>query len=236
MDAAGYVTLTRQSGLMTEMQLIANNIANSATTGFRREGIVFAEHVRRLEDSPSLSMAHASARHVDLSQAGLEQTGGSFDFAIQGEGFFLIETGAGQRLTRSGSYTPSASGELVTPDGARLLDLGGAPVVVPTGARLVALAPDGTLSADGAGITRIGLWRPVDPLTLTHQAGTLFSAETVEPAEGGTLHQGFLESSNVNPVSEIARMITVQRAYELGQTFLDQENGRIRSVIEALGR
>lgn len=69
MDAAGYVTLTRQSGLMREMQLIANNIANASTAGFRREGVVFSEYVRRLDDAPSLSMAHASARHVDRRRA-----------------------------------------------------------------------------------------------------------------------------------------------------------------------
>jgi flagellar basal-body rod protein FlgF len=236
MDAAGYTTLTRQSGLMAEMQVIANNIANASTTGFRREGVIFAEHVRRLEDAPSLSMAHASARNVDLSQAGLEQTGGRFDFAIQGEGFFLVRTAAGQALTRAGSFTPSDAGELVTPDGNALLDLGGAPVVIPPGAQAVALAPDGTLSADGVPLTRIGLWRPQDPLTLSHGAGTVFTAAAVEPVEGASLHQGFLEASNVNPVSEISRMISVQRAYELGQTFLDREDGRIRSVIEALGR
>ena len=69
MDAAGYTTLTRQSGLMREMGVVANNIANISTTGFRREGVVFAEYVAALDEDPSLSMAHASGRHVDLSQA-----------------------------------------------------------------------------------------------------------------------------------------------------------------------
>jgi flagellar basal-body rod protein FlgF len=71
MDAAGYTALGRQSGLMREMQLVANNIANLSTTGFRREGMVFAEHVKALDEEPSLSMAHGTGRIVDLSQAGL---------------------------------------------------------------------------------------------------------------------------------------------------------------------
>ena len=125
MDAAGYVTLTRQSGLMREMQLIANNIANASTAGFRREGVVFSEYVRRLDDAPSLSMAHASARHVDLTPGETEMTGAAFDLAIEGEGFFLVETPQGNRLTRAGMFTPSAEGELVNPDGHRLLDQGG---------------------------------------------------------------------------------------------------------------
>lgn len=236
MDAAGYATLNRQSGLMREMGVVANNIANSSTTGFRREGVVFSEYVAALDDDPSLSMAHASGRHVDLSQSTLSQTGGQFDFAIQGEGFFLIETPQGQRLTRAGSFTPSAAGELVTPDGFRLLDAGGAPIFVPPDAKGVALAADGTLSAGGQPIAQVGLWQPSDPLSLRHQAGTMFAADAVEPATGATVLQGQLEDSNVEPVSEIARMIEVQRAYELGQKFLDAEDERVRGVIQALGR
>ncbi len=235
MDAALYTTLNRQSGLMREMGVIANNIANGSTAGFRREGVVFSEYVAAMDRDPSLSMAHASGRHVDLSQATLSQTGGTFDFAIQGEGFFLVETPQGERLTRAGSFTPSAEGELVTPDGFRLLDAGGAPIFVPPDAK-VALARDGTLSANGEPLAQVGLWRPTDPLALRHQSGTLFDAGALEPVEDGQVLQGMLEDSNVQPVSEIARMIEVQRAYELGQKFLDAEDERVRGVIQALGR
>ncbi|MCU0826860.1 MAG: flagellar hook-basal body complex protein [Tabrizicola sp.] len=235
MDAAGYATLNRQSGLMREMGVVANNIANASTTGFRREGVVFSEFIAAMDQDPSLSMAHASGRHVDLSQATLAQTGGSFDFAIQGEGFFLVETPQGERLTRAGSFTPNAEGELVTPDGYRLLDAGGAPVFVPPDAK-VAMASDGTLSSNGEPIAQIGLWRPTDPLALRHQSGTLFDGGELEPVENGIVLQGMLEESNVQPVSEIARMIEVQRAYELGQKFLDAEDERVRGVIQALGR
>ena len=129
MDAAGYTTLTRQAGLMREMQVVANNIANISTNGFRREGMIFSEYIVATDDGPSLSMANGTARHVDLGQAGLSQTGGSFDFGIQGDGFFLVETPQGQQLTRSGSFTPNDAGELVTNDGHRLLDQGGCPGV-----------------------------------------------------------------------------------------------------------
>ena len=91
MDSSGYTTLTRQVGLMREMQLVANNIANASTTGFRREGMVFSEHIKRLEEGPSLSMANGNVRHIDMTQAGLSQTEGTFDFAIQGDGFFQID-------------------------------------------------------------------------------------------------------------------------------------------------
>ena len=236
MDAAVYATLNRQSGLMREMGVVANNIANASTTGFRREGVVFSEYVAALDQDPSLSMANASGRHVDLTQSTIAQTGGPFDFAIQGEGFFLVETPQGQRLTRAGSFTPSAEGELVTPDGYRLLDAGGAPIFIPPDAKGVAMAADGTLSAGGQPIAQVGLWQPSDPLALRHQSGTLFDGGAVEPAEGATVMQGMLEDSNVEPVSEIARMVEVQRAYELGQKFLDAEDERVRGVITTLGR
>jgi hypothetical protein len=101
------------------------------------------------------------------------------------------------------------------------------PVFIPPDAKgPVGLAEDGTLSAGGVPIAQIGLWQPTDPLALKHQSGTLFDGGEVEPVEGSRILQGFLEDSNVNPVSEIARMIEVQRAYELGQKFLDAEDGR----------
>lgn len=235
MDSAGYVALSRQSGLMREMQIIANNVANISTTGFRREGLVFAEHVARLDREPSLSLSHGNARIADLSQAGISQTGGTYDLAIQGDGFFLVLTPEGERLTRAGSFTPSAEGELVTPEGYQVLDAGGAPVFAPPGAE-VAIGADGTISANGEAVGQIGLWQPTDPLALRHRAGTLFDGAAVEPVDTGRIMQGFLEESNVNPVAEIARMIEVQRTYELGQKFLDAEDNRARNVIQTLGQ
>lgn len=236
MDASGYTTLTRQSGLMREMEVIAHNMANLSTTGFRREGVIFSEYVQNTGDGPSISMAYGNTRAVDLSQAGVTQTGGTFDFAIQGDGFFPIETPQGQRLTRAGSFTPSANGELVTSDGFRLLDEGGSPVFVPPTAHVISVSQDGTLSADGAPLAKLGLMQPTDPNSLVHQQGTMFSAGQVQPVENPVILQGYLEDSNVEPISEIARMVAVQRAYELGQGFLDHEDERMRSVIQTLGR
>lgn len=236
MDNIGYTTLTRQSGLMREMQVVANNIANMSTTGFRREGVTFSEHVVRLDGDPSLSMAQGHTRTVDLAQGGLSITGGSFDFAIQGAGFFQVLTPEGPRLTRAGSFTPQATGELVNMDGHLLLDGGGAPIFIPPDGGKISLGADGTVMAGNVPVAQVGLWQPADPLSLRHQGGTLFSADGLEPATGATLHQGMLEDSNVQPVNEISRMIAVQRAYEMGQKLLDNEDARVRGVIQTLGR
>lgn len=238
MDNAGYTTLTRQAGLLREMQTVANNLANLSTTGFRKEGVIFAEHVKVLDgvESP-LSMATANVRLTMQQQGTLTQTNGDFDFAIEGEGFFMIETPDGQQLSRAGSFTPNGEGELVTPDGYRLLDGGGSPIFIPPTARSIAVSADGTLSSDGVAQAQIGLFTPADPTDLTRQNGVRFSVKgEVVPVENSAIIQGFVEDSNVNPVIEIARMIEVQHAYELGQSFLDKEDERIRGVLQTLGR
>lgn len=238
MENATYTALTRQSGLMREMRVVANNIANLSTTGFRTEGVIFAEHVRALgPDDESLSMATASARDTVLAQGTLTQTGGSFDLAIEGDGFFLVETPGGERLTRAGAFTPNENGDLVTPEGFRVLDAGGAPVFIPQGAGPVGIAPDGTVSAGGQPVGQVGLVMPVNAGGMIREDGVRFRAdEGFEPALQGRMLQGFLEESNVDPVLEVTRMIEVQRSYELGQSFLDKEDERIRSAIRALGK
>jgi len=238
MDNTVYTTLNRQSGLMQEMQVVANNIANLSTTGFRKEGVIFAEHVAALDGGePPLSMASAEGRVINRTQGTLQQTGGPLDLAIEGQGYFQIATPDGNQLTRAGDFTRSPDGELVTVDGFSVLDSGGSPIAVPADAGPVTIAKDGTISASGNAIGQVGLFEPADANDLVHAGGTRFkTAGDVEPVENGTLFQGFLENSNVNPVSEITRMIEVQRAYEMGQGFLDAEDGRIRSVVQTLGR
>lgn len=238
MDVSGYVALNRQTGLLKEMETVAQNIANASTTGYRREGVVFSEFIVGTgRHTASVSMGHANGRHIDLTQGALQQTNGTFDFAIEGDGFFLVGTPEGDRLTRAGSFTPSPEGILVAPDGAALLDAGGAPVLVPAGVARIALGADGTLSADDAPIAQIGLWGPEDPLAMTRTAGARMDPGGAPvPVEDGRILQGFLERSNVDPVWELSKMIEVQRAYELGAKFLDQEDERVRSAIRIIGQ
>jgi len=238
MENATYATLGRQSGLLAEMRVVANNIANASTTGYRAQGVIFSEYVSALGPGhESLSMARAAGRDTDFSQGGLSATGGSFDLAIEGEGYFVVQTQDGERLTRAGHFMPNAQGDLVTPEGYPVLDAGGAPLFVPPDARDVAVAADGTLSADGQPLGQVGVVRPTDPIGLIREDGVRFRAEAGwDAAPEGRVVQGYLEDSNVSPVSQIARMIEVQRAYELGQTFMQNEHDRIRGVLESLNR
>ncbi len=238
MDSTGFVTLNRQVGLLKELETVAQNIANMSTDGYRREGVVFSEFVVKTgRRSDSLSMGHANGRVSDLAQGPLMQTNGTFDLAIEGPGFFLIATPNGDRLTRAGSFTPSADGLLVAADGASLLDAGGSPVFVPGDAAQVSIGVDGTVSADGNPVAQIGLWEPADPLQMTRDKDVRFDPGGPPlPVENGRMLQGFVERSNVDPVTELTRMIEVQRAYELGRTFLDREDERVRSAIRTIGQ
>lgn len=237
MDLPGYVALTRTSGLAKEMQSVANNIANLSTTGYRREGVIFAEEVQALPaEGGSVAMTEARARFTDSLQGSLEETGGSLDLAIEGDGYFTVMTPQGERLTRAGAFTRSADGTVVNMDGHPLLDEGGGEIVIPVEAKSINIAADGTLSVDGDPAAKIGLVHPTDPTKVSREAGTLFKATATEPLEDGRVVQGFLEQSNVNPISEMARMVEVQRAYEYGQKLMDQEDERIRLVVKTLGQ
>ena len=238
MDLAGYVALTRQSGLAKELQSVANNIANLSTTGYRREGVIFAEEVEALPvEGGSVAMTEARARYTDTLQGSLEETGGKLDLAIEGKGYFTVMTPGGERLTRAGAFTRNQDGTVVNMDGHPLLDEGGGEITIPFESRAVAVSADGTVSVDGAPAARIGLVDVADQTRLFREAGVLFRADGgTEPVEDGRIVQGFLEQSNVNPVAEMARMVEVQRAYEYGQKLMDQEDDRIRLVVRTLGQ
>lgn len=235
MDSTGYITLSRQSGLQREMQVVANNIANAATTGFRAEGVIFSEYVKAVDGGASVSMGQGNIGKTSFEQGGLRETNGTFDFAIEGDGYFVVQTPMGDRLTRAGAFSPSAEGQLVTPDGFPVLDAGRAPLFVPAGAGTLAVSSDGTLSINGAPLGQMAIVRPVEPLAMVREDGVMFRADAGDaPAEDARVLQGFIEGSNVNPLLELSRMIEVQRAYEMGQSFLKTEDERVRAAVKTL--
>ena len=118
-----------------------------------------------------------------------------------------------------------------------MLDAGEAPIFLPPDVTAVAIAADGTVSVDGQPLAQIGLFRPADPLAASRAEGTRFDpGGGLEAVETGRILQGFLEGSNVDPVTSIARMIEVQRAYELGQSFLETENKRVKDALQSFTR
>lgn len=237
MDNAGYVGLQRQAGLLRELSSIANNIANADTAGYRRESVIFAEHIKALEQGdPSISMATLDHRYVDFRQGEIRQTSGALDFAIEGDGFFLIETENGPRLSRAGAFRLNESGEIINAEGRRVLDESGGAITVPAGARQIAAGANGTISADGQPVGRLGVVTAA-PAYLVREGENLFRAERgYEAVANPHVSQFAIEGSNVSPVVEISHLIEVQRAYESGAKFLSDEHERIRNTVRELSR
>ena len=237
MDNAGYVGLSRQVGLRKELNVIANNIANVSTNGFRRESAIFAEYVKALDGGdPSLSIATMTHRFIDLSAGEIAVTNNSLDVAIVGDAFFVVETPQGERLTRDGAFSLNDIGELVTATGNRVLSNGGGPINIPQDATKISIAGDGSIFVNGQTTGQIGLAK-ADPTTLVRDGDNLFVSEQgYEQSETARVQQFALEGSNVSAVEELARLIEVQRTYEAGQRFMQNENERIERTIRALGQ
>lgn len=235
MESTGYVTVARQSGLMHEMETIAHNIANTATTGYRAQGLVFSEFIRSVSDGDSLSMAAARVKKTSTAQGVLTQTGNTLDLAIEGTGFFQIETPNGPRLTRAGAFNVNSFGDIVTSDGHPVLDIGGAPINVPAGVTDVEVAADGTVSLGERLLGQIGIVDPEPGADLQRESGAMFRTDAVlVPSTGSKVLQGHLEGSNVDAIAQLTRLIEVQRAYEIGQQLLDFDNDRTRAALQTL--
>ncbi|MEL7468001.1 MAG: flagellar hook-basal body complex protein [Pseudomonadota bacterium] len=235
-NALHYLALNRQIGLKFEMDVIANNIANLDTTGFRREGVSFTEFVLAAANENSVSMADSGARHILDRPGAVSETNGTFDFAIEGPGFFLLEDEEGPILTRAGSFQISQDGLLTTAAGAPVLDVGGAQIPIPIEAKDIAVADDGTISAGDDVLAQLAIV-DADQVNMTRFGNTAFQVrdDNFQPVVDPKVRQGALESSNVDAIHEIARMIEVTRAYELAQSVIEDEDERVRQSIQTLG-
>lgn len=237
MDNTGYIGISRQSGLLRELQTIANNIANVNTTGYRRGGSLFASEVDKPDaEDPEMSIATMNRQYVDLTEGEIKGSSGSLDFAIEGQGFFTVETPEGPRLTRAGAFSLNANGEIVTTSGKRVLDESGGAIVVPIDAQTISAGSDGSVTADGQLVGRLGVVT-ADPATLVREGDNLFRAEQgYTPLPEARVKQFALEGSNVSAVTEIAQLIEVQRTYEMGQKFLQTDDDRIMRAVRQLGQ
>ncbi len=229
-----YALLSRQAGLRQQVDILANNVANLSTTGFKREGLAFAAQIERLDlPGNTLFLSELRSTYTDLSHGPLQPTGNDLDLAINGDGFFAVETQAGIRYTRDGRLSTNLAGELVTATGHRVLDEGGAPIFIPPETSTLGVSSDGTLTADdGRPLALLGLHRLTG--RLTREADGLFAADVVEPAPEAQVVQGFLKASNVNAIGELTELIEAQRAYERGRAVLDAEHERLRRMIDKL--
>ncbi|MGH6944248.1 MAG: flagellar basal-body rod protein FlgF [Geminicoccaceae bacterium] len=231
-----YALLSKQAALRQQVDMVANNVANLSTVGFKREGLTFAAHVERLDvPGRTLALAEVRSSHTDLSPGSLERTGNALDLAIDGQGFFAVETPSGVRYTRDGRFATNQLGELVTITGHRVLDEGGSGIGIPAEIAAIGVSANGTITAsDGRPLAVLGVHRLPEG-AMRREADGLFTADAPpEPADGARVMQGFVEASNVNSIRELSDLIEVQRAYDRGRAMLDAEHQRLMQTIEKL--
>lgn len=196
------------------LDVVANNLANASTAGYRAERPSFQEVLGRTQ-APDARYAVVGQTSSDLSQGALRQTDNPLDVAIEGDGFFAVETAAGTRYTRDGQFRLNEQGQLVTKDGYAVLDDGASPITVGGKAGDVEIEEDGGLFVDGKRVGRLAVER-FAPGTLAHEGKNLFVANgaPVGGSERNRLVAGAVEQSNVNVVRSVVELIRVSRAYE----------------------
>jgi flagellar basal-body rod protein FlgF len=246
MDNSLLVNLSQQLAAYRAMDVIANNLANVSTPGFKRESAKFEEyitHVRPAEDQKgpqSVSFVKDAGVMRDSAQGNIEKTGATYDLALNGSGYFQVQTPAGMRYTRDGHFSLDGNGNLVTSEGYQVQGEGGAITIAPTDGD-INIAPDGTVSSVVNGIgNQLGKLKVADfanDAALTKQGSNLYSTtQTPTTATNTTMRQGALEGSNVAPVIEISKMIEVMRAYEATATLSKSQEDLMRQAIDKLGQ
>jgi len=242
MQNATYIALSGQMAMQRQMDVVANNMANLSTPAFKGEQMLFSQYLVHPRGSEPLAYAQDAGTLRDLRQGSLSSTGNALDFAIQGSGYFTVQTPLGARYTRNGHLQIDNQGQLITSQGYPVLADSGQPVVLPANTRDVTVAPDGTISVSQAGSTTqpiLGKLQVVDfpaPLAVTPSANGLWVTDQTPQPSTATIQQGMIEESNVQPVVEITRMLEVSRAAGGFKTFLDQEDQRRGNAIDKLSK
>ena len=237
MQNASYVALSRQVVLGRQLDVTANNIANIDTVGFKRQGLRFSEFLAQTGNGEAVSYVQDVGSSRDVAQGSLRMTDRPLDLAIEGDGYFTVETPGGERYGRDGQFQLSAASEFTTRSGHALLSADGDRIVVPPGTQQIIIRKTGEILADGAEIAKIELKKFNNPQSLVHTADGLYKADApgqVDP--DARLHQGMLESSNVNPVVELVSMLQIQRDFEGVHKMGKTENERMTRAIRELGR
>lgn len=236
MENITYVGLSLQKALKVQMDAVANNIANMSTTGYKTQNVIFSEYLAGSDEGGKISEVLDLGTYRDASQGPLKQTFNKFDMAIEGDGYFAVQTPDGERYTRAGNFTLNAQRQLVTPQGDPVMGSGG-PIVIPEGETQVVVSKEGTISTENGEIGKIRVVSFNDPQSLTEVGGGLYEAgggETPANAQEVKVHQGMLESSNVQPIVEMNRMIEILRTYQNVQKVLQADHDRQRSMISKL--
>ncbi len=255
-----YAAWTGMVNEQKRLDVISNNMANSNTTGYKKQNVTSQsfddELAVRINDNNrdttsrypigymNLGVKIGETYH-DFSQGSLRETGNTYDLALSGDGFFTIQTTNKQgetttKYTRDGSFTVNTEGYLVTKDGDYVLDTNGERIQIPGAqtAQNVAFDLHGNLTVDGQQIATLGIASFANPQALLLYGENMYDATQAAglQASTATVNQGYLEMSNTNVIEEMVDMITITRAYEAGQKMIQTVDNTLQKAANDIGR
>lgn len=228
----GVIALSLQESLWPKLETTASNLSKASVTGFKG-------HITQTREVKYTSPGHQSISYadttssIDFSQGDLKPTHNQFDLAISGAGFFPFQSkDNGVVYSRDGQLSVSAKGALVNTLGDPLLNEGGSEIVIPPTAKFISISEEGTIATDAGPIGKIGLKDFANKDTLQDLGQGYYKTDARStPVANPRILQGFIESSNVNPINEVLNLVSIARLFENAQKLLDEDTKRQSKAI-----
>ena len=240
MDNTKYVALSRQMGLWKQMDIVSNNMANMNTSGFKQDEAIFTSYLvetKKAEGFGKVPVIFTQDFGIfkDFQEGAFQETGNQLDVAIQGDGFFALETTQGERYTRKGQFSLDYEGKSVTKEGDVLLSENSEPFFIAPGEKEIYISESGEVSTENGVIGRLKVVAFADNQKLKKIGNTMFENVNGNTMEVGVadvrIKQRMIEKSNVEPIVEMSKMIKLQRSYEYVQQMIDEEHERLSNTI-----
>ncbi|MCR9238695.1 MAG: flagellar basal-body rod protein FlgF [Alphaproteobacteria bacterium] len=240
MENAELIGLSRQTALRRQMDVVANNLANISTSGYKAERSLFSEYVMPVAEASTFRMEDRDLSYVwdrgtmtDFASGSVKLTGNPLDVALSEDAFFVIETEAGLRYTRNGAFQINPEGFLTNSEGMPVQGEGG-PISFNNAETDISIAADGTISSSAGVKDKLQAVTFDSPQLLSREGNSLFSGEGANPVQAA-FTQGALEGSNIKGVIEITEMIQVSRAYQSLANMLKRIDDLRQGAVQKLG-
>lgn len=241
MQSGIYVGISSQIALERRLTTIADNIANMNTVGFRATEVKFDQVMSQTRNdlNANISFVTQGSDYLSTRNGEMIRTGNSFDFAVKGDGWFAINTPAGQVMTRDGRFSMDTTGALVSTQGYPVMDAGGAPIQLNPAAGEPTVGSDGRILQNGATVAQLGLFTAdaKKGFVRYENSGVIFS-EAPQPVVDNSnigVIQGYVEQSNVNAINQMTQMMQVNRAFEGISSLMKSTEDSFSQAIRTLG-
>ncbi|MBF0877138.1 flagellar basal-body rod protein FlgF [Gluconobacter cerevisiae] len=241
MENSTYIALSRMDAQQRAMSVVADNMSNASTVGYKRENVLFSDFLshqhgsKQAEGADTESYTQDRATYRDFQQGDMQSTGNPLDLALGGEGYFQVRTANGVRLTRAGRFEEQQDGAVVDASGNALLDRDGQPIVLPQTDHRITISADGVISTETGEQGQIGIVTAQDDNKLQAEGSRLLRTDQPTTAvERPNIVQGMVEGSNVQMMTEVTKMMEIQRNFQFMAQFVDAEATRQKNAIDKI--